>query len=162
MPVLQGEVLQVLADFVTDTAKETEPLRFGSVECSRILEVVMDDDGATWKNRTTFPGVVADCKHVVEPLPRKLIDMLAPMSRNVDPKFPHDRDSFGANLARSRAGALHFEAIAGVVTQQSLGHLATSGVAGTQNEDSFLSGHRGAQASERAPWLRQLRRFARR
>jgi hypothetical protein len=150
---LAWEVFHVLADLVTDAAEESEALLFSTIQCGGILEIAMNGDRAAWKDWAGFLGVVAHRQYVVEPLACEVIHVLRAMAGNVDPDLAHYRDGFGANLARPRAGALHFEAVAGVVTQQALRHLAAGGVASAKNEDSLLSGHMVGveRANERAP-----------
>src|ERR1035438_6224321 len=60
------------------------------------------------------------------------------MARNIEAQLPHHRDGFRPDAAWICAGAFHVEAIACVVTEQSLGHLAAGGIAGAQNEDARL------------------------
>jgi hypothetical protein len=53
----------------------------------------------------------------------------------------HGRDGFGPDVARFRARAFDFEAVARVVSQQAFGHLAARGISRAEYENSFFSGH---------------------
>src|ERR1700690_2884972 len=101
----------------------------------------MHRHGLAGKQRTAFFGVVAYGQHGIERLAGKLIYAFRAVAGNVDSELPHNGNRFGPYGSRPCPGTEYFEAVSCVVTQEAFGHLASSRVSGTENEDSFLIGH---------------------
>ena len=63
------------------------------------------------------------------------------MPGNINAEFIHCGDSFGSNDTRFCTGALYVEQVSGVAAQQTLSHLATSGIASAENQNPFFRVH---------------------
>jgi hypothetical protein len=100
----------------------------GAFHLRRVVEAVMDSDGPTGKYWTAFLRVVAHGQDVIEFLASEFVNAFGSMAGNVDAQFFHGRDGFGPDVARFRARAFDFEAVARVVSQQAFGHLAARGI----------------------------------
>jgi len=61
--------------------------------------------------------------------------------RDIDPEFLHHGYGFSADFAGFSPGTADLKSIARIVTQQTLSHLASSGVAGAENEHPLLICH---------------------
>jgi len=92
-------------------------------------------------DRAALLGVVANGEDVVEGLIGKLIYVLRAVPRNIDSQLPHDRNGFRTHLTWLGSGAEHLEAIARVMSQKPLRHLAAGGIAGAKNQDTLPSWH---------------------
>src|ERR1035438_8808638 len=90
------------------------------------------------KHRAGLARVVTDGDDVIEFPPLKFIHMLGALAVNIDVQLPHHRNGFRAHEAWPYAGAFHVEPVARIVAQQSLRHLASSRIAGTQDQNSLL------------------------
>ena len=77
-----------------------------------------------------FVRMVAYGEHIIESLTGKLIDVFGTVTAYVDAQFAHHRHCFLMNRARAYSRTENLETVCCVVAQQTLSHLAASGVAG--------------------------------
>ena len=96
------------------------------LRCSRAMQA----SGVSEEHRATLFGVIADCQHVVEVLPRELIHVLGAVRPNVDARFLHNGYRLRANAPGFCASAFHHEPVPVVVAQQPFRHLRPRGIAG--------------------------------
>src|ERR1022692_109867 len=132
---------QIVANLIPHSPERREPLLLIPLDSGRIVEAVMQPIRMSGIDRTALAGVVADGQHIVEALAGKLVHRFRAVARNIDPQLPQNRDGFRPDSTGPRAGAFHFEAITPSIAQmaqQSLGHLAAGGIAGTKNEHAGL------------------------
>jgi len=92
---------------------EKQPLFFITVHSGWIVEAPVNPFCITWKDRTLFVRVVANCNHVIEFLIDEFIYRFRPMSRDVDPNLAHRLNRLGFDGSRIDAGAFDFKAITG-------------------------------------------------
>ena len=64
------------------------------------------------------------------------------MAGNIDPDFPHYRDCFRMNVTgRLRASALNVDEIACSLSQNTFRNVATAGISGAKDKNSWLFAH---------------------
>lgn len=109
-------------------------------------------------------GVIANREDVIERLAEKFVNVLGTVAGDVDAELAHDGDCLWANVAWFGSGARDLEAMARVVAEEAFGHLASGGISGAENEDSFFIRHGGlrSQVAEQASEIERLRRWLRR
>src|SRR6266508_3065591 len=126
-------------NFVSHTAKDRHPfLITADVRRGRVLEALMNAPGLSGKNGTALVCVVAHGNDVIELLPHKLINCFRAVLGYVDTELTHYLNCFRPHGARLHAGALHFEFVSAVVTQNPLRHLTSCGVSRAENQDTLL------------------------
>ncbi len=129
---------EIAPDLIADIAEQSELIFGRSMEGGRIFKALVDGD-RTREHRAGFFRVIADRQDVVEVLSGEFVDVLGTMAGDIDAKFVHDLNRFGSySHCGVDASAEDFEAIAGVVAEQSFGHLAAGGVAGAKDEDALF------------------------
>src|SRR5579863_5564306 len=138
LPSLRREGSKVVADLVANLAEESQALWLGPVVVGGIDEAVVDGHGSSGKNGAEFAGIVTYGKHVIETLAGEIVDVFGAVAAQVDANFLHDGNRFRTDFRRVHARAEDLKAIAGIVPEQALGHLAASGVAGAQDQDALL------------------------
>jgi len=104
----------------------------------RIVEAVMQTLHRAHEYRAALFRVGADGDDVIEALAVELIHMFRAMAANVYANLAHGCDRFRAHRAGFGPGAFDLERIPGIVAQQPFGHLATGGIASTENQNTFL------------------------
>src|SRR5262249_35279868 len=105
----------------------------------RVLKALMNAYGLSRKNRAGFFRVVADGDDVIEFLPGEFVHRLRPVAGNIDPDLTHCLNRLRPHGARLHAGAVDFEGLAAVVSQNAFRHLAPGGVSGAENQDTLFS-----------------------
>ena len=85
----------------------------------------MDPLGGGRKHGATFLGVVTNGNHIIECLPRKLIDRFGTVTGNIDSDLAHDGDGFRAYMAWFCAGAFNLICRPSIVPKQAFRHLAS-------------------------------------
>ena len=123
-------------DLIAHPGEDSVPLLMAALCGGRIFKAPVQLRSRAWEYRARLPGRVADGDHPVERLAEEFIQTLRAMGGDVDADIAHRLDSVRIQPDWLRAGARGLESISGHVTQQSLRHLAATGVAGTQEQDS--------------------------
>lgn len=146
--VTGGEGAKPAPEFVADPTKDGKTF-FRSADSGswRVFESVVELLGITEKDGAGFFGVIADGDDVVKRLAFEFGHVFGAVAGKVDAEFSHGGDGFGADQTGFYAGAFHFEFVPGVVAEEAFGHLASGGVSGAENEDSFFGGHELALGS---------------
>jgi hypothetical protein len=116
-----------LRDFIPDAAKHNGLLIRRRL--SRIVEAPMDRF-STGKYRALLLRAIANGDHVVESVSVKHRYVLRRLSGDIDPDLIHSLDTPWMQSLRVSAGTEDFESAAGHLPQQTLGDLASGGVAG--------------------------------
>ena len=76
---------------------------------------------------------------VVMPLSMKLVEVLRGVGGNIDADLIQRGDGGGVDVAGGvRPGAVDFDEVAGGFSQDTLGHVASAGVSGAEDEDFLL------------------------
>lgn len=118
------EILQIAANLITNRSKGQEAFFFETLYTRWVWKALMKPVRVSRKNRAAFFGVVTNRQNVIELLVAELINALGPVAGNINAEFFHYGYRFRANFARPCAGALDFEPISGVMSEETFSHLA--------------------------------------
>jgi len=97
--------------------------------------------GLPRKDRAAFLCRVADRNQVIKLLTDELLYRLRPVAGNINTDFTHPFDSQRIDRPWLCAGAEHLKLVPGFVAKNAFSHLATGGIAGTENKNSFRVSH---------------------
>src|ERR1019366_6394320 len=89
----------------------------------RILKDLVEGLPRARQDRTGFPCGVADRDDEIECKALQLLDGLATVRRDVDPRFGHNADRKGMHDGGPRSSRVHLDAIPEIVANPALAHL---------------------------------------
>src|SRR5262245_12902265 len=99
----------------------------------------MNAYGLSRKYRAGFFRIVADGDAVIEFLPGEFVHRLRPVAGNIDSDLTHCSNRLWPHGARLHAGAIDFEGLAAVASQNAFRHLTPGGVSCAENQDTLFS-----------------------
>jgi hypothetical protein len=103
----------------------------------RIVEGDMQDGGFGREDGTAFASVTADGDDEVEVNVAQLTYVFGAMSGDIDADFGHDFDGAGVEAVSLDARRVGSETVAPKGARPALGHLASAGVPGAEEEDVY-------------------------
>ena len=136
-----GKPREVSSQLVSDTAKERQPFFLRSLELGGIIEASVNSNRSTREDWAAFLRVITNCQDIVERLTCEFVHTLRSVTRDINAQFAHNGDRLGPDPTRPRACAEHLEVVARAAPQQTFRHLASRGIPGAENKDSFLIRH---------------------
>jgi len=144
LPDLSTVSRELSFDLIPDSAEFVEDLLLGALGMSGIIETPMEASHLTGIHRTELVGFTADGDDDINPAQQELIHVLGGMGGDIHASLSHDLDRKGMHVARGlRARAEDLSCITNRRTQKALGHMAATGITGTEDKDGGLGTHRG-------------------
>jgi len=153
--ILQQEKIEALLYLVPDAPKRLQFLPFRSV--SRIVKSPVDRFGAR-EYRTLLPGTITHRDDVIEFLVDINRYVIRFVARYVDSNFFHSIDAARVQSLRVRSSAEDFKSVSRHTSKQAFSHLASSGIAGTEEKNTLLICHKTTTRQASPPGLRLIER----
>lgn len=135
--LFRDELPDMVGDLVPDPAEGFQPFMLAALDLSGIAKAPVQLLGRTRDFRAGLTCPIAHCYDIVELLAQEAVNGLRYLAADIDAEVGHRANGEGVERSGTRAGAKHLEAIAGLLAQEALGHLATCSVARADKQNSL-------------------------
>ncbi len=144
LPDLSTVSAELSFNLIPDPAEFVENLLLGALGMSGIIETPMETGHLTGIHWADLVGVTANGDDDIDPARQELIHVLGGMSRDIHAGLSHDLDRKGMHITRwLRARAEDLGRLADRGAQKPFGHMAATGITGTEDKDGGFETHRG-------------------